>query len=130
MKRDADDIYGAIDILQASVVSMPRDQEWNPFVSGNVNLVDANLPLRKFENMDYPGRLHPAAAEVRAGMLERKSKYLKSYTPGWYVLSPSHLHEFKSPDRLMEQTPVMSLYLPEQRLGSHSQPGSSSHKFM
>jgi hypothetical protein len=28
------------------------------------------------------------------------------------------------------QTPVMSLYLPEQKLGSHSQEDSSSHKFM
>ncbi|KMU76233.1 PH domain containing protein [Coccidioides immitis RMSCC 3703] len=63
-------------------------------------------------------------------MLERKSKYLKSYTPGWYVLSPTHLHEFKSADRIRSQSPVMSLYLPEQKLGSHSQPDSSSHKFM
>lgn len=47
-----------------------------------------------------------------------------------YVLSPSYLHEFKSPDRIHDQQPVMSLYLPEQRLGSHSQPLSSSHKFI
>lgn len=47
-----------------------------------------------------------------------------------YVLSPTHLHEFKSADRLPWQTPVMSLYLPEQKIGSHSQSDSSSHKFM
>lgn len=47
-----------------------------------------------------------------------------------YVLSPTHLHEFKSADRVAWQTPVMSLYLPEQKLGSHSQEDSSSHKFM
>jgi hypothetical protein len=47
-----------------------------------------------------------------------------------YVLSPTHLHEFKSADRISTQTPVMSLYLPEQKLGSHAQPGSASHKFM
>lgn len=47
-----------------------------------------------------------------------------------YVLSPTHLHEFKSADRLASQAPIMSLYLPEQKLGSHSEPGSSSHKFM
>jgi hypothetical protein len=45
-------------------------------------------------------------------------------------LSPTHLHEFKSADRVAWQTPVMSLYLPEQKLGSHSQEDSSSHKFM
>lgn len=47
-----------------------------------------------------------------------------------YVLSPTHLHEFKSADRIYSQPPVMSLYLPDQKLGSHSQPGSSSHKFV
>ena len=47
-----------------------------------------------------------------------------------YILSPTHLHEFKSTDEISSQTPVMSLYLPEQKLGSHSEPGSSSHKFM
>lgn len=47
-----------------------------------------------------------------------------------YVLSPTHLHEFKSADRIYTQPPVMSLYLPEQKLGAHSQPGSSSHKFI
>lgn len=47
-----------------------------------------------------------------------------------YVLSPTHLHEFKSADRVAWQQPVMSLNLPEQKLGSHSQPDSTSHKFM
>lgn len=47
-----------------------------------------------------------------------------------YVLSPTHLHEFKSPDRITSQAPVMSLYLADQKLGSHSSVDSSSHKFM
>jgi hypothetical protein len=45
-----------------------------------------------------------------------------------YVLSPTHLHEFKSADK--NGAPIMSLYLPEQKLGSHSSEGSSSNKFM
>lgn len=45
-------------------------------------------------------------------------------------MSPTYLHEFKSADRIASQQPVMSLYLPEQKLGSHSEGGSSSHKFM
>lgn len=100
------------------------------FVQNDAHFVDPNVPLRRVEDIEYPGKHHPAAAEVRAGMLERKSKYLKSYTPGWYILSPTHLHEFKSADKIFSQPPVMSLYLPDQKLGSHSQPGSSSHKFM
>jgi hypothetical protein len=39
--------------------------------------------MRRLEDIEYPGKHHPATTEVRAGMLERKSKYLKSYTPGW-----------------------------------------------
>ncbi|KAK2747040.1 hypothetical protein FQN55_005309 [Onygenales sp. PD_40] len=130
LRRDAEVATQAADQLSNGPVSMPKDHEWSAFISNNDHLVDPKLPLRHFENITYPGRDHPAAAEVRSGMLERKSKYLKSYTPGWYVLSPTHLHEYKSADRIEFQTPVMSLYLPEQKLGSHSQDSSTSHKFM
>ena len=47
-----------------------------------------------------------------------------------YVLSTTHLHEFKSPDRISSQAPVMSLPLADQKLGSHSNADSTSHKFM
>jgi hypothetical protein len=145
LKRDADEIYSTIDKLRTGPVGMPRDFEWNQFVNSDPHFVNPNVPLRRLEEIEYPGKHHPATTEVRAGMLERKSKYLKSYTPGWYVfnqsilfcanyeryvLSPTHLHEFKSADRIYTQPPVMSLYLPDQKLGSHSQPGSSSHKFV
>ncbi|OCL05158.1 PH domain protein [Glonium stellatum] len=130
LKRNADECYGTIDRLRNGPIAMPRDLEWNQFVENDPHFVNPRVPLRRLEDIEYPGKHHPATAEVRAGMLERKSKYLKSYTPGWYVLSPTHLHEFKSADRIYTQPPVMSLYLPDQKLGSHSQPGGSSHKFM
>ncbi|KAL5113608.1 phosphatidylinositol 4,5-bisphosphate-binding protein [Pleosporales sp. CAS-2024a] len=130
LKRDADDMYATVERLRAGPIAMPRDHEWTRFVKSDPHFVNPDIPLRRLEDIEYPGRHHPATAEVRAGMLERKSKYLKSYTPGWYVLSPTHLHEFKSADRIYTQPPVMSLYLPDQKLGSRSQPGSSSHKFV
>ncbi|KAE8147192.1 hypothetical protein BDV25DRAFT_142978 [Aspergillus avenaceus] len=130
LTREADEAYDAAEKLRAGPISMPHDHEWNSFITETDDLVDPRVPLRDVESISYPGKDHPAAAEVRSGMLERKSKYLKSYTPGWYVLSPTHLHEFKSADRVAWQTPVMSLYLPEQKLGSHSQPDSTSHKYM
>jgi hypothetical protein len=130
LKREADEAYDTVEKLRTGPISMPQDHEWNTFVADSEELVDPRVPLRNVESITYDGKDHPAAAEVRAGMLERKSKYLKSYTPGWYVLSPTHLHEYKSADRVEWQTPVMSLYLPEQKLGSHSQEDSSSHKFM
>lgn len=130
LKREGDDAHNAVEGLRSGPIAMPKDAEWMTFVQHDRNFIDPRVPLRRIEDIDYPGKHHPAAAEVRAGMLERKSKYLKSYTPGWYILSPTHLHEFKSADKIYSQPPVMSLYLLDQRLGSHSQPGSSSHKFM
>merc|ERR1712169_159434 len=107
---------------------MPKDQEWIHFVTHDEQFVDPTAPLRSAEQIHYPGQEHVAAQEIRAGLLERKSKYLKSYTAGWYVLSATHLHEFKSADKA--QAPVMSLYLPEQKLGSHSNGEGSSNKFI
>ncbi|KAF2758167.1 hypothetical protein EJ05DRAFT_379637 [Pseudovirgaria hyperparasitica] len=130
LKRDADEAYNVVERLRNGPIAMDKAFEWVHFVEKDPHFVNPRLPLRRLEDIEYPGKNHPAAAEVRAGMLERKSKYLKSYTPGWYVLSPTHLHEFKSADRIYTQPPVMSLYLPDQKLGPHSQPGSSSHKFM
>ncbi|KAF2144719.1 uncharacterized protein K452DRAFT_306498 [Aplosporella prunicola CBS 121167] len=130
LKRDADEAYNAVERLRAGPVSMPKDLEWSQFVQNDPHFVNPRTPLRRVEDIEYPGKHHSAAVEIRAGMLERKSKYLKSYTPGWYVLSPTHLHEFKSADRIYSQPPVMSLYLPEQKLGTHSQLGSSSQKFI
>ncbi|KIW00876.1 hypothetical protein, variant [Verruconis gallopava] len=130
MKREADEAYNTVDALRSGPVTLPKDLEWRHFIDSDPHFISPDTPLRKIEDIQYPGKMHPAAAEVRAGMLERKSKYLKSYTPGWYVLSPTHLHEFKSADHIYSQSPVMSLLLADQKLGSHSQPGSSSHKFM
>ena len=68
---------------------MARDHEWEAFVDHNENFVDPKMPVRKAEQIHYPGKDNPVVLEVRAGMLERKSKYLKSYTPGWYVCCSS-----------------------------------------
>lgn len=64
---------------------MPKDFEWRRFVMTDSHFVNPDLPVRKVSDIEYPGKSHPATTEIRAGMLERKSKYLKSYSPGWYV---------------------------------------------
>ncbi|WYZ34351.1 hypothetical protein EsH8_I_000627 [Colletotrichum jinshuiense] len=128
LKRESDAAYNAIEELRIGPISMPKDHEWTYFVQKDDQFVDPDIPIRSAEHVHYPGRDHVACQEIRAGLLERKSKYLKSYTAGWYVLSPTHLHEFKSADK--GQAPVMSLYLPEQKLGSHSSEGGSSNKFI
>ncbi|KAM0322413.1 hypothetical protein ACHAQA_009480 [Verticillium albo-atrum] len=128
LKRESDAAYTAIDELRIGPVSMPKDREWTHFVQKDDHFVDPDIPVRSADQIHYPGQDHLTCQEIRAGLLERKSKYLKSYTAGWYVLSPTHLHEFKSADKA--QAPVMSLYLPEQKIGSHSSEGGSSNKFI
>lgn len=83
IKREADEAYDTAERLRTGPIAMAKDHEWDAFVYENEHFVDPRIPIRKAENIYYPGKDHPAAAEVRAGMLERKSKYLKSYTPGW-----------------------------------------------
>ncbi|KAF3352179.1 hypothetical protein VdG1_00660 [Verticillium dahliae VDG1] len=128
LKRESDAAYNAIDELRIGPIAMPKDTEWTHFVQKDDHFVDPEIPVRSADQIHYPGQDHLTCQEIRAGLLERKSKYLKSYTAGWYVLSPTHLHEFKSADKA--QAPVMSLYLPEQKLGSHSSEGGSSNKFI
>lgn len=130
LKREGDDAFSVVESLRTGPIALPKDMEWKQFVEHDPHFINPSLPLRQIEQIEYPGKDHPSGMEVRAGMLERKSKYLKSYTPGWYVLSSTHLHEFKSADKIYSQPPIMSLYLPEQKLGSKSEEGSSSHKFM
>lgn len=62
---------------------MPKDHEWINFVQKDDQFVDPNIPIRSPQYIHYPGKNHYACQEIRAGLLERKTKYLKSYTAGW-----------------------------------------------
>ncbi len=83
INREADEAYDTVEKLRAGPLHLSKDHEWNAFVNNNEHFVDPQLPVRRVENISYPGRDDPAASEVKVGMLERKSKYLKSYAPGW-----------------------------------------------
>lgn len=87
LKREADNAYGVVEELREGPISMPKDQEWLHFVTSDNQFIDPTIPIRTADQIHYPGQDHEAAQEIRAGLLERKSKYLKSYTAGWYVLS-------------------------------------------
>ncbi len=83
IKKEADEACEAVEKLKAGPLAILKDHEWNAFVEGNEHFVDPKLPVRRMDNITYPGKDDAAASEVKTGMLERKSKYLKSYTPGW-----------------------------------------------
>jgi hypothetical protein len=78
LKREAEAAYSVVDELRTGPIAMPKDHEWNAFVEKDEHFVDPNTPVRKAEYIQYPGRDNELAQEVRAGLLERKSKYLKS----------------------------------------------------
>lgn len=83
LKREADNAMNAVGDLRDGPIAMPKDQEWIHFVTHEDRVVDPTMPLRSADQIHYPGQDHLAAQEIRAGLLERKSKYLKSYTAGW-----------------------------------------------
>jgi hypothetical protein len=87
LKREGEEALKTVDELRNGPISMPSDTEWVAFVERDDHFIDPSVPVRQVQNIHYPGRDSELAAEVRAGLLERKSKYLKSYTAGWYVKS-------------------------------------------
>ncbi|CCF59756.1 hypothetical protein KAFR_0H03460 [Kazachstania africana CBS 2517] len=104
--------------------------EWDNFIARDSNFISPNLPMRKMKEIVYKYQYDPLTYEIKSGFLERRSKFLKSYSKGFYVLSPNFLHEFKSADRKKDLIPVMSLSLSECSVAEHSKKGSSDHKFI
>ncbi|VVT43778.1 uncharacterized protein SAPINGB_P000141 [Magnusiomyces paraingens] len=104
-------------------------KEWDAFISRDANFVDPTLKLRNIQDIIYPNMNSSLAYEIRSGYLERRSKYLKSYSRAWYVLTPSFLHEFKSPDRRKDPVPVMSIALSDCLVELDKKSTSGSHKF-
>ncbi|ODV81905.1 uncharacterized protein CANTADRAFT_44922 [Suhomyces tanzawaensis NRRL Y-17324] len=114
--------------------------EWNSFISRNLpsnsiasaaignnsfaikagTFIDLSFPSRKVADLNVPNFDSTLNAAVREGFLERRSKYLKSYSSGWYVLTCNYLHEFKTADRKKDQQPAMSLPLDSCTVTEHS----------
>ncbi len=88
LNREATQSFDTAEKLKEGPLGLAKDYEWDNFTTNNNQMVDPRNPVRQVAHITYPGQDHPAAIEVRSGMLERKSKYLKNYTPGWYVPFP------------------------------------------
>jgi hypothetical protein len=80
---DGQELIDLAERLTASTLRLPADHEWNAFIERDTHMINPSTPLRTIDEIEYPGYQHPAVTEVRSGMLERKSKYLKSFTPAW-----------------------------------------------
>ncbi|TQS35658.1 hypothetical protein Golomagni_03915 [Golovinomyces magnicellulatus] len=127
LRREAEMANVTFENLHNGPIFMPKDREWSHFLKSE-DLVDPEVPMRQSKNIKYFGMDDELVQEVRVGVLERKSKHLKSYITGWYVLTQTHLHEFKSVDKL--EAPVMSLNISEQKLQLLPIPDSTSNIFV
>jgi len=83
LNKEVTTAHNVVDELRTGPIAMPKDHEWSAFVEHSSNFVNPGIPVRSIQNIFYPGQDSPIACEIRGGPLERKSKYLKSYTPGW-----------------------------------------------
>jgi len=112
--------------IQRTTLDLPIDKEWNAFVADAKDLVEPSIPMRTFGDIEYPGVNQVTL--IRQGRLERKSKYLKSYSSAFYILTAvGYFHEFKGSH--MHDLQV-SLFLPSCILGGHSTESDRSHKFI
>ncbi|KAG0688193.1 mitotic spindle checkpoint protein Bub3 [Pichia californica] len=75
------------------------------------NTLDKVKRVRKNSDINYPYRNNAISSCIYSGFLDRKSKYLKSYSKFYYVLTINFLHEFKSNDRIKDLNPLQSFSL-------------------
>ncbi|KAH3669299.1 hypothetical protein OGAPHI_001420 [Ogataea philodendri] len=126
---------GLISKLDSGLLTKDPSFEWDSFIAKDPkNFIDLNLPMRHLSEIHYPHQNDPLTFEIRAGYLERKSKYLKSYSKGYYVLTPTFIHEFKTADRKRDPVPIMSLAIEDCQIAEHSRKdeanANSYHKFV
>lgn len=99
----------------------------------NGTFIDLNFHQRKTSDLQISNYNSPLNLSVREGYLERRSKFLKNYSSGYYVLTCNFIHEFKSPDRKKDQVPILSILLDSCQVGEHSKNDNklgSSYKFI
>lgn len=56
LRREADGAYGAVEELRTGPIAMPKDHEWNNFISKDDYFVDPRIPVRQAQYIHYPGR--------------------------------------------------------------------------
>ncbi|QOU21133.1 hypothetical protein BRETT_000852 [Brettanomyces bruxellensis] len=95
--------------------------DWDCFISNdnmhNLMYVTAkdslrrDRKIRKKSDVIYPYQNDSISSCVLSGYMEKKSKILKTYSRGFYVLTFNFLHEFKGQDRRKEVNPIASYSL-------------------
>lgn len=108
-----------INELHEGLISRKPYFEWDEFIKRDdgKNFLklkhDDNIPkARKIADLVYPFNQSIISKTIRSGYLHKKSKLLKSYSKGYYILTLNYLHEFKSGDLVKHGlNPVSSIKL-------------------
>lgn len=129
--------------LRDGFLAKEANFEWDSYIDRNLpkqassinstlagTFIDLLIPSRKVSDLKIHKSESVLNRSIKEGPLERKSKYLKSYSSGFYVLTCEYLHEFKTNDRKKDLTPVMSLSLDSCTVSKHSQDSSGEFKFV
>jgi hypothetical protein len=118
--------------LSAHLAALSPDHEWIQFAARADHLLHPETPLRDPELINYPLKGDPSVIPAHTGYLERKKRLTRTYTEGYFVLTPAgFLHEFSSSDPNLRagQIPSWSLFLPECTLGPASHTRARVNKF-
>lgn len=119
--------------LDNGFIAKDPNFEWGFYVDESINkncFIPMDLPMRQYSKIQYKNQFDPLTFEIQSGFLERRSRYLKSYSRGFYVLTANFLHEFKTGDRKKDIVPLMSLSLNDCSVEQHSKRNSQDYKFV
>lgn len=107
--------------LSEGLLAKEPNFEWQSYVERNLprsssisnrttgQFIDLSFPARKVSDLSISQYNSLLSIPVRQGYLERKSKFLKSNTRSYYVLTCCYLHEFKTHDIKKDPSNSISL---------------------
>lgn len=107
-----------INELHQGLVSKPSYYEWDKFIDKTKGklLLDLKhgeaLPkCRKLSDLRYPFNKSVISKTIRSGWFHKKSKIFKNYSRSFFLLTLTHLHEFRSSNLVENFEPVNSYNL-------------------
>ncbi|KAH3673307.1 hypothetical protein WICMUC_003767 [Wickerhamomyces mucosus] len=107
-----------INELHQGIIDKPEYFEWDKFIEKTEGKIflnikhDQDLPqLRKLSDIKYPFNKSPLSKAIRSGWINKKSKLFKNYSKSFFILTLTHLHEFKSSNLIENFQPINSINL-------------------
>lgn len=104
--------------------------EWEMLQRKDRSLIDPAAPPRNDKIIRFNYMDHATTKPLMMGELIRKGTVMKQKKANFFALTEAgYLHEMKNEDPLQDPDPVLSLYMPDCVVGSHSKDTNGSYKF-